>query len=201
MPKLLYSGASPYSAKARAVAAYAGIPVDAVTVDTNADPDILLAANPLGKIPTLVSDDGEAVFDSRVITQYLNRLSGGKLFPRNPAKRLEAERLEALADGICDCLLAIIYERRFRPAEKQHQPWIDRQWQKAARGLDLLSANPPKLPKSIHVGHIAVRAMIGYLDLRFAGQWEKGRTKLKRWAARFDEKFPELAGLMPLAPK
>jgi glutathione S-transferase len=201
MPKLLFSAASPYSAKVRAAAAHAAIAVDALTVDTNADPDILLAANPLGKIPALITDDGEAVFDSRAITQYLNRLSGGKLFPRSAAKRLEAERLEALADGICDCLLAIIYERRFRPEEKQHQPWIDRQWRKACRGLDLLAANPPKLPKSIHVGHIAVRAMIGYLDLRFAGQWEKGRTKLKRWAARFDDKFPALASLMPSAPK
>lgn len=201
MPKLLFSGASPYSAKVRAVAAYAAIPLEAVSVDTNADPQELLAANPLGKIPTLLTDDGETVFDSRVITQYLNRLSGGKLFPRNPAKRLDAERLEALADGICDCLLAIVYERRLRPEEKKHQPWIDRQWQKAARGLDLLVANPPKLPKTIHVGHIALRAMIGYLDLRFAGQWDKGRAKLKRWAARFDAKFPELVGLMPSAPK
>src|SRR4030095_9781249 len=99
------------------------------------------------------------------------------MFPRNAAKRLEAEQLEALADGVCDCLLAIVYERRFRPEEKIHQPWIDRQWEKAPRALELLIANPPKLPKSIHVGHIAVRAMIGYLDLRFAGKWEKGRTK------------------------
>jgi glutathione S-transferase len=201
MPKLLYSGPSPYSAKVRAVAAYAGMPMDEVAVDTNADPQVLLASNPLGKIPTLVTDDGEAVFDSRAITQYLNRLSGGKLLPRNAAKRLEAERLEALADGICDCLLVIMYERRFRPEEKIHQPWIDRQWEKATRGLDAIGASPPKLPKSIHVGHIAVRAMIGYLDLRFAGKWEKGRAKLKRWAARFDDKFPELAVLMPSAPK
>jgi glutathione S-transferase len=63
------------------VAAYAAIPLEAVSVDTNADPQELLAANPLGKIPTLLTDDGETVFDSRVITQYLNRLSGGKLFP------------------------------------------------------------------------------------------------------------------------
>lgn len=82
MPKLLFSGASPYSAKVRAVAAHAGIPLDEVTVDTNADPQNLLSANPLGKIPTVVTDD-EDVYDSRVITQYFNRLAGGKLFPRN----------------------------------------------------------------------------------------------------------------------
>lgn len=195
--KLLYSPASPYSAKVRMAALYAGIALDYEIVNTGADPADLIAANPLGKIPTLLSDDGEAIFDSRVITQYLNRLSGNKLFPRNAAKRLDAERLEALADGICDCLLTMVYERRARPEEKVHEPWLDRQWQKAARGLDALNANPPKLPKQIHTGHIATRAMIGYLDIRFAGKWERGRGKLKRWAARFDEKFPALAEAAP----
>lgn len=194
MHKLMYSPASPYSAKVRMSAAYAGIPLEAIVVDTNADPADLLAANPLGKIPTLVADENDTIFDSRVITQYLNRQSGGKLFPRNAAKRLDAERLEALADGICDCLLAIVYERRFRPEEKIHQPWIDRQWSKVIRGLDQLNASPPKLPKSIHAGHIATRAMLTYLNLRFEGKWEKGRGKLKRWSVRFDEKFPHLTG-------
>lgn len=196
---LLYAPASPYSAKVRMAALHAGIAVDYQTVDTNADPANLVGKNPLGKIPTLITDEGDAVYDSRVITQYLNRVSGNKLFPRNAAKRLDAERLESLADGICDCLLTMVYERRMRPEEKVHQPWLDRQWSKAVRGLDVLNANPPKLPKQIHVGHIAVRAMIGYLDIRFAGKWEKGRAKLKRWAARFDQKFPELVVAVPKA--
>ena len=134
MPKLLYAPASPYSAKVRMAAAYAGVPLEAVIVDTNQRPPELIKANPLGKIPTLLTDDGEAVFDSRAITQYLNRISGNALFPRNAAKRGEAERLEALADGICDCLLAHVYERRSRPEEKWHQPWLDKQWGKATRG-------------------------------------------------------------------
>ena len=192
MPKLLYSSTSPYSAKVRMAAAYAGIALEKVTVDTGSDPELLVEANPLGKIPTLITDDGVTVYDSRVITQYLNRMSGNKLFPRNPARRLEAETLEALADGICDCLLTMVYERRMRPEEKLHQPWLDRQWSKVERGLDRLNAAPPKLPKRITVGQIAVRAMISYLDLRFAGKWEKGRAKLRRWAARFDERWPEL---------
>lgn len=73
-----------------------------------------------------------------------------------------------------------------------HQPWLDRQWGKASRGLDLLNAAPPRLPKQLTVGQIAVRAMISYLDLRFPGKWEKGRSKLRRWAARFDQKWPDL---------
>lgn len=192
MPKLLHAPSSPYSAKVRMAALYTGIALDKVAVVTTDDPAVLIDANPLGKIPTLITDEGFAVYDSRVIAQYLNRLSGNKLFPRNAAKRLEAEQMEALADGICDCLLAIVYERRQRPEELAYQPWLDRQWTKATRGLDFLNANPPKLPKQLGVGQIAVRAMVSYADLRFAGKWEKGRGKLKRWAARFDQKWPDL---------
>lgn len=197
MPTILYSPASPYSAKVRMAAAHAGIACEAVVVDTNADPALLTGNNPLGKIPVLVPDGEAAVYDSRAITQYLNRVSGNALFPRNPAKRTEAERLEALADGIADCLLAIVYERRFRPEDRIHQPWIDRQWSKVERSLDHLVANTPKLPSKIHAGHIALRATLGYMSLRFGGKWEKGRSKLVRWAKKFDEKFPELAQLTP----
>jgi glutathione S-transferase len=197
MPKLLYSPASPYSAKVRMCAAYGGIALEAVNVDTAAEPAELIESNPLGKIPVLVAEEGQAVYDSRAITQYLNRLSGNALFPRNAAKRTEAEVLEALADGIADCALAHVYERRMRPQELVHQPWLDKQWKKVTRGLDLLNGNPPKLGKKATAGQIALRATLGYLDLRFAGQWERGRGKLTRWATRFDDKFPELKGLLP----
>ena len=197
MPKVLVSPASPYSCKVRMAAAYAEIPIEAVAVETSSQPPELMNANPLGKIPVLITDDGDTIFDSRAIMQYLNRESGNRLFPRNPAKRTDAERLEALADGICDCALAHVYERRSRPEEIVHQPWLDKQWGKVGRALDALNANPPKLGKKITGGHIALRAALGYLDLRFAGKWEKGRGKLKRWSARFDEKFPELKSLLP----
>jgi glutathione S-transferase len=197
MPKLLFASPSPYSAKVRMAAAYAGIAVEAVPTNTGEEPEILLKNNPLGKIPVLLTDDGESLFDSRAIIQYLNRASKNALFPRNPAKRLEAERLEALADGICDCLLAHVYERRFRPEEIVHQPWLDKQWSKVVRALDQIDSAPPKLPKKITAGQIALRACLGYLDLRFAGKWERGHGRLRRWAKRFDEKFPELAALTP----
>ncbi len=197
MPQLLYSPASPYSAKVRMAAAYAGFALEAETVDTNADPDLLIEANPLGKIPCLILEDGQGVYDSRVIMHLINRTAGNSLYPRNAEKRLEAERLEALADGICDCLLAHVYERRFRPEEKIHLPWLERQWSKVVRALDELNANPPKLTKKITGGHIALRATLGYLSLRFEGQWERKRAKLTRWAKRFDERFPELAAQLP----
>ena len=197
MPKILCSAASPYTSKVRMSAAYLGIALEPVQVETSNPTEEFLKANPLGKIPVLVADDGETIYDSRAITQYLNRQSGNRLFPRNPAKRTDSERLEALADGIADCALAHVYERRSRPEEIVHQPWLDKQWSKVTRALDMLNANPPKLGRKINGGHIALRAVLGYLDLRFQGKWEKGRARLKRWAARFDEKFPELKAFLP----
>ena len=199
MPVLMFSPPSPYSAKVRMGATYAGISFSEQIVDTTTDPAALLAANPLGKIPSWVEDDGVAVFDSRVIMQHLNRTVRNALYPTNAAKRLEAERLEALCDGISDCLLACIYETRYRPEDRVHQPWIDRNFEKAMRGLDLIGSERLGLPKKITSGHIALRSLIGYLDLRFAGKWERGRSKLKRYAAKFDERFPELAALAPKA--
>jgi len=197
MTRIFVAPSSPYSCKARMAAAYAGIALEAVPIDTSNPPEGFLDANPLGKIPVLVDEEGTSVFDSRAITQYLNRLSGNALFPRNAAKRTEAEVLEALADGICDTLVAQVYERRFRPEEKVHQPWLDKQWDKTSRALDALNANPPRLPKKITAGQIALRASLGYLAIRFDGKWERGRGKLVRWAKRFDERFPELAALVP----
>ncbi len=195
--QLFYASPSPYSSKVRMAAAYAGLAIETVPTRTDDEPASLLAVNPLGKIPVLVLDDGQAIFDSRAITHYFNRLSKNALFPRNPEKRTEAEVMEALADGICDCALAHVYERRNRPEEKISQPWLEKQWSKISRALDMLNANPPKLPKKISAGHIALRAALGYLALRFAGMWEKGRSRLVRWAARFDAKFPDLKACLP----
>lgn len=197
MPKLLYASASPYSAKVRMSALYAGVDIESVPTKTDEEPAALLSANPLGKIPVLILDDDRAIYDSAAIVQYLNRVSKNALFPRNADKRTDAEVLEALADGICDSALSMVYERRHRPEEKVHQPWLDKQWSKIARALDQLNANPPKLPKKITAGHIALRAALGYLSLRFAGKWEKGRARLVRWVKRFDEKFPELKAAVP----
>lgn len=198
MPILYFSAASPYSAKVRMAAAATGIALDAQTVSTSDEPDPLISANPLGKIPTLVCDDGFALFDSRAIMQEIDRLSGKALYPRNGVKRREAERLEAAADGLCDVLLAQVYERRFRPEEKIEQSWLDLQARKATRALDWLNDNLPRLGKAPTGGQIAVVAALGYLELRFGHiDWRRGRPKLKRFVARFEEQFPELAALAP----
>jgi glutathione S-transferase len=197
--KLLCSPTSPFSSKVGMAARHLGLEIAQIRVDTNAGPAILVDNNPLGKIPTLVTDEGTAVYDSRAIMQYLDRQSGKKLYPRNAAKRTEAEVLEALCDGICDALLLTVYEHRLRPEEKVHQDWLDRQWRKVERGLDHLNANLPRTTKSLHGGHFALAALIGYLALRFDGKWERGRSKLKNWPAKFEKFLPEHAALKPQA--
>jgi glutathione S-transferase len=197
--ELLYSPASPYSAKVRMAARHLDIDVTSVRVDTNAEPATLMDNNPLGKIPVLLLDEGGSVYDSVTIMHYLDRLSGGKLYPKKNGKRTEAEILEALCDGIMDCLLAIVYERRFRPEDKIHQPWIDKQWSKVVRGLDHLNANLPKTGKKLHGGHFALAAMIGYLDLRFAGEWAEGRDALAAWPETFGKLFDAYAEMKAAA--
>ena len=197
--KVLYAPASPYSAKVRMAARYCHLGLDSVRTDTNAEAPELVDNNPLGKIPTLLTDEGNAVYDSRAIMQFLDRQSGKKLYPRNAAKRTEAEVLEALCDGICDALLLIVYERRFRSEDMVSQDWIDRQWRRVERGLDHLNANLPRTTKTLHGGHFALAALIGYLALRFDGKWERGRAKLKNWPAKLEKFFPEHAELKPQA--
>lgn len=197
--KLLFAPASPYSSKVRMAARHLGIILEEVRVNTAENPSELLDANPLGKIPALLADDGEAVFDSRAIMHYLHRISGKALYPKKDKKRTEAEVLEALADGISDCLLAIVYEKRFRPPELVSQAAMDRQWEKVNRGLDYLDAHLPKIGKKLHGGHFALASLLGYLMLRFPGEWEGGRTALTEWPAKFAKQFEAYPALRPKA--
>ncbi|MCJ9673854.1 MULTISPECIES: glutathione S-transferase [unclassified Neorhizobium] len=197
--KLLYSPASPYSAKVRMAARHLGIGITEVKTDTNAAPPELVSNNPLGKIPVLLRDGEPPIYDSVAIMHWLDRQSGGKLYPKKDAKRTEAEVLEALCDGITDCLLAIVYERRSRDEDKVHQPWIDKQWAKVVRGLDHLENNLPKTGKKLHGGHFALAALIGYLDLRFNGQWAAGRPELASWPDVFTKRFASYTAMKSAA--
>ena len=195
--KLLYSPTSPYSAKVRMAAHYLDIQLEGIVVNTSEDPSELITANPLGKIPTLVTDDGQAIFDSRAIMHFLHRSAKTRLYPKKDEGRTEAEVLEALCDGTNDCLLAIVYEKRFRPPELVSQAAIDRQWSKVERSLDYLNANMPKFGKTLHGGHFALASMLGYLMLRFPGEWENDRTRLAAWPAKFSERFDAYGQLRP----
>ncbi|UJW73232.1 glutathione S-transferase family protein [Rhizobium sp. SL42] len=197
--KLLFSPTSPYSSKVRMAARHLGIAIEEVRVNTAENPPELVETNPLGKIPALITDDGDAIYDSRAIMHYLHRVGGKALYPKKDKKRTEAEVLEALADGINDCLLAIVYEKRFRPPELVSQAAMDRQWEKVNRSLDYLDAHLPKIGKKLHGGHFALASLLGYLMLRFPGEWEGGRTALTEWPARFAKQFEAYPALRPKA--
>lgn len=156
--------------------------------------DSIRSQNPLGKIPTLVIEDGSTLFDSRVILEYLDhRAGGGRIIPREPAARFAALRLQALADGMTDAQILLIYEGRWRPAEKHEQKWLDYQADKIRRGLAALEADPPGLDPTPHVGQIALACFLGHRDLRFPGTWRPDHPKLAAWLDRFAAQVPAFA--------
>jgi glutathione S-transferase len=148
MMVLRSSPASPFGRKVRIAIALLGF--DGETRVEPADPtnvsDTLRQQNPLGKIPVLMAEDGNAYYDSRVIVEFLDaRAGGGRIVPREAPARLAALRLQALADGILDASILTVYEARWRTAERHEQKWLDPQAGKVARSLAVLESNPPAL--------------------------------------------------------
>lgn len=197
--RLYYSASSPFAAKVRMAAGHCDIALDSIAVDTSKEPEALLNANPLGKIPVLVLDDGSTVFDSAVICDYLDRKSGNQLLPQTDSEWLHAKVVEATADGVVDAAILIVYEGRYRPEEKRHEPWVDMQFRKVWRGMAQLEKTVDSLPSELTVGHFAVAALLGYFDLRFKGQWEEKHPKLVRWLSDFATRFPAFEELKPRA--
>jgi glutathione S-transferase len=189
---------SPFGRKVRIAISVLGFD-SAVTVEpadpTNAS-DSVRQQNPLGKIPVLIAEDGNAYYDSRVILDYLDdRAGGGKIVPRDSAARLAALRLQALCDGILDASILTIYEARWRKPETHDQKWLEHQAGKVARGLAALEAAPPQLaPGALpHVGQIALACALGYRDLRFGGDWRSTHPGLVAWLDDFAARVPAYA--------
>ncbi len=164
------------------------------TMDPN---DKIRIQNPLAKIPALVAEDGTVYFDSRVILEYLDdRAGGGKIIPRESAKRFAALRLQALCDGVMDASILQIYEGRWRPAEKHEQKWLDHQAGKVTRALAVLEAAPPALDGLPNVGQIALACALGYRDLRFGGAWREDHPRLRAWLDDFAARVPAFEATM-----
>lgn len=195
--KVLTGGASPFGAKVVMAAMATELDVEVAEVDSGNQAPELLAANPLGKIPALVLDSGTVLYDSRTITRHFDRLSGGKLGLSGDAAMVDL--MEAHWDGVSECAVAGMYEKRMRPEEKWHQPWLDRQWGKVERGLDNPPGGLPSATSDVTIGTIAMATALGYLRLRYAGQWEGGRDALVAWLAAFEAAHPHLAKALPHA--
>jgi glutathione S-transferase len=182
--------ASPFGRKIKIAAALLGLSaqLSLVDADTANESDSLRRENPLGKIPTLILEDGTSLYDSRVIVEYLDHVGGGGVIPREPGTRFRALTLQALADGIMDAALLQVYEGRWRPADRHEPKWLTHQAGKVARGLAALEATPP--PSAPDVGSIALACALGYLDLRFAGAWRADHQALVAWLDRFAAEVP-----------
>jgi len=184
---------SPFARKVRIAVSLLGLS-DKIAVrdtDLNNPDDSIRAENPLGKVPTLILEDGSSYYDSRVILEVLDHLAGGgRIIPRDPQARFAARRLEVLADGISDASLLVVYESRYRPAEMKVQSWLDRQDDKVKRALDVLESAPPTLTDPPDAGQLALACALGYRDLRFSGAWRKDHPRLVGWLDKFAARVP-----------
>jgi len=203
--KLRYSVTSPYVRKVVVTAAEKGLTdkIKLVPTNTNDAASGLDKDNPLGKVPTLITDDGETLYDSPVICEYLDSIAKGrKLLPARGPKRFKALKLQALADGILDAAVGVRMERMGRPPEMQHQPSVDKQMGKVKKALEALEgmAEAKELGRVPTVGTIALGCALGYLDFRYADmKWQRGHKKLARWYKSFSKR-PSMAGSVPKDP-
>ncbi len=170
--KLIGSLASPYVRKVRVVMAEKKLEY-ALILDNVWSPDSTIQqSNPLGKIPCLLMEDGGAMFDSRVIVEYLDTLTPvGKLIPPNGRERAEVKSWEALADGISDAAILIRLEKTTRPENLQSASWIDRQMGKVRAGLKSMSGGLGESAycsgNHLTLADISVTCTLGWLLFRF----------------------------------
>jgi glutathione S-transferase len=192
--KLHTSGASPFGRKVKVVAIETGL-FERIRIENQQTTPIspnpaVLADNPLGKIPCLVTDEGMALFDSRVICEYLDGLHAGpKLFPAEAGRRFEALTLQALGDGMLDAGVSTRYETFLRPETSRWADWVGAQKAKITHSLDHLERRVAKLGDRIDIGTLTVACALGYLDFRYADdRWRDGRPELAAWYERMTER-------------
>jgi glutathione S-transferase len=194
--KLIGSLTSPFVRKVRVVLAEKKLDYKFVLDDVWGDQSVIPASNPLGKVPCLVMEGGEAVFDSRVIVEYVDTLSPvGKLIPLSGRERVEVKTWEALADGLLDAAILARLEATWpgRTTAERSQPWIDRQLQKVHASLQAMSHGlaDKNWCTGIHfsLADIAVGCALGYLDFRFPDiAWRDDYPNLDALLARLQQR-------------
>lgn len=187
--KLLMSPASPFVRKVRVLLHETGQTgaveeVQVTTTPVAPDPAVT-GANPAGKIPTLLRDEGPAIYDSRVITRYLDARFKAGLYPES--RLWEVLTLEATGDAVMEAAVLMVYEARFRAPEMQSQDWKDGQWAKVDRTLTAIEELwMSHLAGKLHMGQVAVACALSYLDFRHPDRdWRSGRSALADWHAGF----------------
>jgi glutathione S-transferase len=184
--KLFITPASPYARKVRVMLAEKHIECELVEVAALSAPDSpVIAHNPLAKVPTLVLDDGSSLYDSAVIVDYLDHKTPvARLIPQDNGQRALVRRWEALADGVCDAVVAVVMDRRRAP-EKQDEATIERQMLKVQRGLRFMSEDLGDgkwiIGERFTLADISVGVVLGYLSLRMPEiDWRSEHSNLGR---------------------
>lgn len=201
MLTLLTSPASPYARKVRVLLHELGqteaVELAQVTTSPTAPAAEVTSAHALRKLPALIRPEGCTLYDSRVITRYLDDRFSGGLYPTS--HQWETLTLEATGDGIMDAAVLMVYELRQRPEDKQDKGWLDAQWGKVENALDALNERwLSHLSGPLDAGVISVGCALGYLDFRHGGrEWRKGRDALDDWFAVFAER-PSMQATRPM---
>ncbi len=192
--KLIGSLASPYVRKVRVVLAEKKLDYEFVLEDVWSADSTILASNPLGKVPCLILEDGTAMFDSRVIVEYLDTLTPvGKLLPPPGRDRAGVKCWEALADGVCDAAVLVRLEKTQRPEALQSQSWIDRQTLKINAGIKAMSIGLAETAfcagNQYTLADVAVCCTLGWLTFRFPDiDWRTDYPNLARLADKVGER-------------
>jgi glutathione S-transferase len=202
--QLFYSASSPFVRKCLVCAHELGLRerielVAAAPHPVNRDRNVV-AHNPLGKIPTLITDEGSVLYDSRVICEYLNALGDGHLLPAGGPQRWSVLVDEALADGLLDAAVLTRYESAVRPENLRWTDWITGQIDKVSCALAEVERRAAGFGGRVDVGAIALACALGYLDFRFASLgWRAQHPAAAKWFERFGERASMAATRPPPA--
>ncbi|MBC7484486.1 MAG: glutathione S-transferase [Rhizobacter sp.] len=191
--KIYFSPSSPYVRKCLVTAHELGLNERIELLPSNAHPvqrdAQIIASNPLGKVPTLLTDDGTTLYDSRVICEYLDELAGGTLFPRSGPARWQALTLQSLADGMLDAALLARYEDVARPEALRWPEWRAAQLDKLSTSLASLEATTGTLANRVDIGTLSLGCALWYADLRFPDlNWRPHYPRVAAWAEAFGKR-------------
>lgn len=182
--RLLYSPISPFARKVRVLALEKGLSaLFSLEIVAPFQDETLRLQNPLCKVPALILDDGEVIFDSSVIADYVDGLSEPRLIPQAQPARRRALTLEAAADGMGDAAVLVVRER-MRPEEEHRDDLFERQLRAVNAALDLFEAavvDGGLSSERFEIGEIAVAVQLAYQDVRQVSDWRAGRPALSDW--------------------
>lgn len=194
--KLYQSGTSPFVRKVKVTAAELGLLGQIEVLEVSdafkrggplAREENVTKFSPLGQVPTMITEDGTALADSRVICEYLNHRGKGEIFPSDPAKRWNALMEQNIGDGLLDAALLTRYEILFREQSMRSRPWLDGQITKLRACLAYFEQKAPTFGDRVDIGTITLASALAYLDLRFADlNWRKEHPAIAAWHAKIE---------------